>query len=57
MKVEPATFDGFSSWLDYKTHFDMCAELNRWNAKWKGLYLVVSLRGQAQDVFEKFASR
>ncbi|MCG7878901.1 MAG: retropepsin-like aspartic protease, partial [Candidatus Thiodiazotropha endolucinida] len=50
VKVKPATFDGSSSWLDYKTHFDMCAELNGWNAKQKGLHLAVSLRGQAQGV-------
>ena len=28
VKVKPATFDGSTSWLDYKTHFDMCSELN-----------------------------
>ena len=30
VKMKPATFDGSTSWLDYKTHFDLCAELNRW---------------------------
>ena len=50
VKVKPASFDGSTSWLDYKTHFDMCAELNGWNDKQKGLHLAVSLRGQAQGV-------
>ena len=40
----------YSSWLDYKTHFDVCADLNGRNAKQKGLHLTVSLRGQAQGV-------
>ena len=50
VKVKPAIFDGSSSWLDYKTLFDMCAELNSWNAKQKGLSLAVNLRGEAQRV-------
>lgn len=50
VKMRPATFDGSSSWIDYKTHFDMCAELNKWDNRQKGLYLAVSLRGQAQGV-------
>ena len=50
VKMKPATFDGSTSWLDYKTHFDMCAELNGWSILQKGLYLAVSLRGHAQGV-------
>ncbi|KAH3710193.1 hypothetical protein DPMN_069662 [Dreissena polymorpha] len=42
-----ATYDGSGSWSDYKAHFDACSELNRWIEKEKGLYLAVSLRGQA----------
>ena len=48
--MKPATFDGSSSWIYYKSHFDMCAELNRWTHDQKGLYLRVSLRGLAQGV-------
>ena len=51
VKIKPATFDGSGSWLDYKAHFDVCAELNGWSDKEKGMYLAVSLRGQAQGVF------
>ena len=28
VKIKPATYDGTSSWVDYKAHFDVCAELN-----------------------------
>ena len=50
-KIKPATFDGTGHWKDYKAHFDACSELNKWTYKEKGLYLAVSLRGQAQGVF------
>ncbi|KAH3700295.1 hypothetical protein DPMN_075270 [Dreissena polymorpha] len=49
--MRPATNNGFGSWSDYKAHFDACSELNIWTEKEKGLYLAVSLRGQAQGVF------
>ena len=48
--TKPATFDGSTSWIDYRTHFDMCAEINNWTIQQKGLYLGVSLRGLAQGV-------
>ena len=49
-KTKPATYDGSTSWIDYRSHFDMCAELNNWTIQQKGLYLGVSLRGLAQGV-------
>lgn len=49
--MKPATFDGTAAWMDYKAHFEACAELNNWTNEQKGLYLSVSLRGQAQGVF------
>ena len=48
--TKPATFDGNTSWIDYRSHFHMCSELNNWTVKQKGLYLGVSLRGLAQGV-------
>ena len=48
--MKPATFDGSTSWIGYRSHFDMCAELNSWTSQQKGLYLGVSLRGLAQGV-------
>ncbi|MEW8542138.1 MAG: hypothetical protein AB2693_01270, partial [Candidatus Thiodiazotropha sp.] len=57
VKIKPATFDGSGSWLDYKAHFDVCSQLNGWSEHEKGLYLAVSLRGQAQGVFGNIASK
>ena len=57
VKVKPATFDGTGSWLDYKAHFDAVAEINGWNQTEKGLYLAVSLRGQAQGVFGNISTK
>lgn len=57
VKVKPATFDGTGSWLDYKAHFDAVAEINGWNQTERGLYLAVSLRGQAQGVFGNISTK
>lgn len=54
--IKPATFDGSVAWLDYKAHFEACAELNGWTKAQKGLYLSVSLRGHAQGVFGNLGS-
>ncbi|XP_056001631.1 uncharacterized protein LOC130048651 [Ostrea edulis] len=48
--MKPATFDGTSSWIDYKAHFEACCSINTWNPRQKSLYLAASLRGQAQTV-------
>ena len=48
--IKPATFDGSGSWVDYKSHFEACSSLNQWTDREKGLYLSVSLRGQAMSV-------
>ena len=54
--MKPATYDGSSSWTNYKAHFEACAALNSWDDHQKGLYLSVSLRGQAQGVFGNLRS-
>ena len=41
MLVKAATYDGSSSWLDYKAHFETCAEINNWTNTEKGIYLAV----------------
>lgn len=28
---KPATYDGTTYWLDYKSHFEKCAQLGKWN--------------------------
>ena len=50
VKCKPATYDGLSSWIDFKSHFDMVAIINDWSEIQKGLYLAVSLRGPAQAI-------
>ncbi|CAG2228360.1 unnamed protein product [Mytilus edulis] len=50
VKVKPCKYDGSTSWMDYLSHFEMCALVNNWSENQKGLYLAVSLMGQAQAV-------
>ena len=49
-KIRPATFDGSTSWTDYKVQFELLAELNCWDDTAKAVYLAASLRGSAQSV-------
>jgi hypothetical protein len=42
-RVKAATYDGISSWLDYKSQFDACSRINQWSENEKGLYLAVAL--------------
>ncbi|CAG2224639.1 unnamed protein product [Mytilus edulis] len=50
VKIKPCQYDGSTSWTDYLSHFEMCALVNNWSENRKGLYLAVSLMGQAQAV-------
>jgi hypothetical protein len=43
--VKPATYDGKGPWLDYKSHFDACSEINHWSDKEKGLYQAQGVLG------------
>lgn len=54
-KLKPATYDGSTPWVDYKSHFNACACLNHWSEAEQGMYLAVSLRGQAQGVLGNMA--
>jgi hypothetical protein len=49
-KEEHCKASTLGPWIDYKSHFDACVQINEWSQKEKGLYLAVSLRGQAQGV-------
>ncbi|CAC5372801.1 unnamed protein product [Mytilus coruscus] len=49
-KIKPCKYDGSTPWMDYLSHFEMCALVNNWSENQKGLYLVVSLMGQPQVV-------
>ncbi|CAC5382568.1 unnamed protein product [Mytilus coruscus] len=50
VKIKPSKYDGNTPWMDYLPHFEMCALVNMWSEHQKGLYLAVSLIGQAQAV-------
>jgi hypothetical protein len=54
--IKPSTFDGSTSWTDFKSHFEVCSELNGWSQNEKGMYLAVSLRGNAQGVLGNLPS-
>ena len=49
-EIKAATYDGSTSWIDYRTHFQTVAKLNEWTEEEKGLFLAASLRGHAQAV-------
>jgi hypothetical protein len=55
--MKPATYDGTSSWIDYKSYFEAYSEKNQWTNKEKDLYVSVSLRDQAQCVFGNLTSK
>lgn len=48
--VKTDKYDGSTSWVDFKSHFEICATLNKWSVAEMGMHLAVSLRGQAQGV-------
>lgn len=49
--IKSAIYDGTTSWLDYKSHFEACAKLGGWDETGKELYLSVVLRGGVQGLF------
>jgi hypothetical protein len=48
--VKADKFDYSTSWSDFKSHFDIYAELNGWTSAEKVMYLAVALRDRAQSV-------
>ncbi|CAC5369449.1 unnamed protein product [Mytilus coruscus] len=50
VKIKPSKYDGSTPWMDYLSHFEMCALVKMWSEHQKGLYLAMSLIGQAQAV-------
>ena len=43
--IRPSPYDGVSSWDDYRTQFELVAELNGWDGRTKAIYLAASLQG------------
>ena len=54
--ILPDHFDGSISWLDYQAHFETCADVNEWDDVEKARFLIVSLRGPAQQVMGDLTS-
>ena len=50
VSVKASTYDGSTPWKDFLSHFEAVARINKWSKTEKGLYLAVSLRGQAQGI-------
>jgi hypothetical protein len=48
--IMPATYNGSGRWIDYHAQFETYAEFSAWNYNKRELYLVVSLRGNAQGI-------
>lgn len=50
--VKPPTYDGNSSWENYKRQFEAAASANHWTELDKAISLTVSLRGDAINVLQ-----
>ncbi|GBN55349.1 hypothetical protein AVEN_200582-1 [Araneus ventricosus] len=54
--VKSLTFDGQTSWIIFKTQFDVVSSANGWNYRVKASQLVASLRGSAAEVLQGIPS-
>lgn len=50
--IKPPTFDGKTSCLTYLTQLEAAAKANGWTNPEKATVLIVTLRGDASDVFQ-----
>lgn len=48
--IKPATYDGTTSWLDYKSHFEACAKLGKLENRKRLVPFFFILRDSAQGV-------
>lgn len=51
MNLKPEAFTGGDDWQEYISHFEVCAELGRWNDHEKVLALAAFLRGPARTFY------
>ena len=49
--VLPDEYTGDEDWLDWLTHFELCAKINDWDDKSKTAFLAVRLKRSAQQVY------
>lgn len=52
----PERFNGKQPWNEYKTHFEMCAGVNRWNMQEKAMHLAASLDGPALQLLSNLSN-
>ena len=50
--IKPPTFDGTTSWDNYKKQFDAAARANGWTTQEKAISLTMALRGNAVDILQ-----
>jgi hypothetical protein len=46
----PEKNNGENAWMDYSHHFEAVSKINGWNGAEKAMFLLASLRGQAQKI-------
>jgi hypothetical protein len=51
LNLKPEPFNGSDDWQEYISHFEVCAELGRWNDQDKVLALAACLRGPARTFY------
>ena len=51
LNLKPEPFNGSDDWEEYISHFEVCAELGRWNEQEKVLALAACLRGPARTFY------
>ncbi|VDH97080.1 Hypothetical predicted protein [Mytilus galloprovincialis] len=44
VKIKPSKYDGLTPWIDYLSHFEMCALVNRWSEYQKDLVFALEER-------------
>jgi hypothetical protein len=56
-KIQPHQYDGLTSWLDYRQHFEVVADINEWSKPQMGRYLAASLKGTARALLGNFSKQ
>ena len=54
-RMHPDRYDGQSSWLDYKKHFQVVAKINGWSKSQMSYYLAASLKGIARAMLGTYS--
>lgn len=52
--VMPDSYNGDGQFKDWLANFELCAELNGWTGETRRKFLIVRLRGHAQELYNSF---